>query len=121
MSAGDRRYPPGAPSAGFSRGWEKLHLAVQVLTGTAAPRERLIEALIGHLVHLDPADDLPYELREEFSDFVRAMTTPLAGAEGQAATVPLRVSALDAIAVQRAYDRILDYYDTVCRYMPRHW
>ncbi len=121
VRAPSQRLAPGGPSRGFGRGWEKLQLAVQVLTGTATPRDRLAMAVVDHLVHIDPAQDLPYELRDEFAAFIRDLTRPRRGIAADDDRLPLQLATLPPTAVQRAFDRIIDYYDTVCRYMPRQW
>ena len=62
---------------------KKLNMAVHSLAGTGSRNERLEEAITFSLDHIRPENDLPPEMRAEFSQFMEEMhSVPAQGDEG---------------------------------------
>jgi len=68
--------------------WEKFHSATVELAGSGPIKRRLFGAYVNHLAALTD-DQLPKEIREDFSSFCRAMRAvrPLPGEDAVRATV----------------------------------
>jgi len=68
--------------------WEKFHSATVELAGAGPIKRRLFDAYVNHLSALD-SEQLPKEIREDFSSFTRAMRAvrPLPGEDAVQATV----------------------------------
>ena len=68
--------------------WSRLHAATLELTKGTSLKQRLASAFSKHLCRLDP-DDLPTELRAEFTELVRGLESvrPLPGESAVQATV----------------------------------
>lgn len=68
--------------------WEKFHSATVELAGSGPIKQRLFGAYVNHLAALSD-DQLPKEIREDFSSFCRAMRAvrPLPGEDAVRATV----------------------------------
>jgi len=68
--------------------WEKFHSATVELAGSGPIKQRLFGAYVNHLAALSD-DQLPKEIREDFSNFCRAMRAvrPLPGEDAVRATV----------------------------------
>jgi hypothetical protein len=99
-------------------GWEKLNMAVASLVGAGSQRERLIEAISFSLSHIKPENDLPLEMRAEFTQFMDEMTGREESKPGQG-RLEATVQALGALEVHAAAEEVLSFYDKICRYMPR--
>lgn len=100
----------------YGYGWEKLHLAVHSLTGTSTQKERLVNAVVYNLIHITPENDLPPELRDKFTRFMEEITS--VEAMNDEGTVQATVDSFDEISTRRAIEKIIGFYDTVCRHMP---
>lgn len=102
----------------YSYGWEKLHLAVHSLAGASPQKERLANAVVYNLIYITPENDLPPELRDEFKQFMEEITSvEIKRNEG---TAQATVDSLDEIGTSRAIEKIIGFYDTVCRHMEPH-
>ncbi|QQX57447.1 hypothetical protein [Pseudomonas chlororaphis] len=99
----------------YSYGWEKLHLAVHSLAGNSTQAERLVNAIIFNLIHIRPDENLPSSMREEFEEFMNQMSS--VKAKGDEGTVEATVSTLDEWGRKQAIEKIISFYDTVCRHM----
>ena len=68
--------------------WEKFHLAAIELAGTGPIKRRLFGAYVNHLATLTE-EQLPKEIREDFSSFSQAMQSvrPMPGEDAVRATV----------------------------------
>ncbi len=68
--------------------WERFHSATMELAGAGPMKQRLFGAYVNHLASLTE-DQLPKEIREDFSSFSRAMHAvhPLPGEDAVRATV----------------------------------
>jgi len=68
--------------------WEKFHSATVELAGSGPIKQRLFGAYVNHLAALTD-DQLPKEIRDDFSSFCRAMRAvrPLRGEDAVRATV----------------------------------
>jgi hypothetical protein len=98
----------------LSYGWEKLHLAIHALTGQGTQTERLSDAIVFNLIHVSPENDLPEEMREEFTAFMGEMSS--LEAIGDEGTIQATVNTFDEIERKRAIEKIISFYDTVCRH-----
>jgi hypothetical protein len=102
----------------YSRGWEKLHLAVHTLAGTGTQKERLVDAVAYNLIHIIPDKDLPEELHDEFTEFKHKITSvPAKGNEG---SIQATVNTLAESDVGQFVKEIISFYDTVCRHREPH-
>jgi hypothetical protein len=99
----------------YNYAWQKLYSAVHGLIGPGDLRERLSHALLclGQL-QVNPEDHLPEVIRAEFATFLKEMTAvkPIANEGNYSATV----NSLDEASLRRAAEKILDFYDKVCRF-----
>ncbi len=68
--------------------------------------------------NVEPKNDIPPEIQEEFILFMKEISS--ASARGDEGTVHATIAGLDELGVQRAIDKIISFYDTTCRYMPRN-
>jgi hypothetical protein len=68
--------------------WEKFHSATVELAGSGPIKRRLVGAYVNYLASLTE-DQLPKEIREDFSSFYRAMRAvkPMPGEDAVRATV----------------------------------
>lgn len=100
----------------YSYGWEKLHLAVHCLAGHGDRRKRLAGALLTLNVLVARPEDkyLPDEIQAEFVEFWKEMTS--VEAKGNEGTITATVNSLDEMGIGRAIEKIIEFYDTVCRY-----
>jgi len=98
----------------LSYGWEKLHSAVHTLTGQSSQSERLEGAIIYNLIHINPDNDLPEEMREEFKEFMNEISS--VEAQNNEGNVHATVNTYDETQVSRAIEKIINFYDTVCRH-----
>jgi len=100
----------------YSYAWEKLYNAVLCLTGQGDQRERLNSAVHTlNVLRARPQDKyLPDEIQTKFVKFMEEMTSVEAkGAEG---TITATVNTLDEMGICRAIEKIIRFYDTVCRH-----
>jgi len=93
--------------------WEKLYLAVGTLCGQGDQSSRLANAAALYLVHLR-ADDLPVDLRREFTLLMRDLKA--ARAPGEPADIRATIGSLDASVQEQAIRRILHIFSSVCRH-----
>lgn len=101
----------------YGYGWEKLSSAVHCLTGYGERRERLAyaaSALHNTAILGNPKIHLPKEIRDEYVEFVRKMSSVKA-TTGEGDFVAT-VNSLDETALGQAEDTIISFYDTICRY-----
>lgn len=99
----------------YSYGWEKLHLAIHSLAGNGSQSERLVNAVAFNLIHIRPEENLPPSVRDEFLEFMQQITaTTPTGNEG---TIQATVATLDEWERRKAIEKIIGFYDTVCRHM----
>ena len=98
----------------FSYGWENLHTAVSYLTGMGDQRERLVDAVVSSLICISPDRDLPPEIRSDFAQFIGDITS--VKAERDEGNIRATVDSLDEMAVHRAVEKIIGFYDTVSRH-----
>lgn len=96
-------------------GWEKLHLAVHSLCGQGPQSQRLVNAVIYNLIHVNPENNLPEEILDEFQSFMDEINS--VKAQDDEGTVRATVNTLDEIGVDDAVKKIISFYDTVCRHM----
>ena len=99
----------------LSYGWEKLHLAVHALCSEGDTKDRLTGAVVNNLIHINPHNDLPEQMRLEFCEFVESMrrVNPISNEGAIRATV----DSFQYADVKRAIEKIIGFYDQVCRYM----
>ena len=102
----------------FSYGWEKLHTAVQSLAGAVDQKQRLVNAVVSGLIHITPDRDLPLEIRSDFAQFIGEITS--VKAEGDEGNIQATVDSLDEMGIHSAVEKIIGFYDTVCRYQEPH-
>ncbi len=102
----------------FSYGWEKLHIAVQSLAGAADQKQRLVNAVVSGLIHITPNSNLPPEIRSDFAQFIGEITS--VKTEGDEGNIRATVDSLDEMGVHRAVEKIIGFYDTVCRHQEPH-
>lgn len=102
----------------YSYGWEKLHMAVHSLAGQGTQKERLIGAVAYSLIHIRPENDLPEEMHVEFNEFMRSITS--VAAKGNEGSIQATVNTLDEVDINRAVEKIISFYDTVCRQIDAH-
>jgi hypothetical protein len=98
----------------YSYGWEQLFGAIHCLTGSESQRIRLVNAIVYNLIHITPENDLPPSVRSEFTTFIADMTA--VEAQKDEGNVRATIDSLDEIGVGRAIDRIISFYDAVCRH-----
>ncbi len=102
----------------FRYGWEKLNTAVSCLAGTGNQRERLVDAVVSNLIRISPDRDLPPEIRSDFAQFIGDITS--VKAERNEGNIQATIDSLDEMGVHRAVEKIIGFYDTVCRYQEPH-
>ena len=100
----------------YSYGWEKLHLAMHCLAGHGDQRQRLANALLVLNVLVARPEDkyLPEEIQAEFIEFWKKITS--VAARGDEGTIKETVNSLDEMGITHAIEKIIGFYDTVCRY-----
>ena len=99
----------------YKYGWEKLHMAVHSLAGSASQSERLVNAVVFSLIHITPENDLPDEMRDEFKEFMSDITS--VEAIGDEGSVQATVEAMDEMQISNCAEKIIGFYDSVCRHM----
>ena len=98
----------------FNYGWEKLHMAIHSLCSQGDQSERLVNAVVFGLIRITPAKDLPEEIRQEFQDFMSEVTS--VNAQRDEGRVKATIDTFDEIELSEKVERIISFYDTVCRY-----
>lgn len=101
----------------YSYGWEKLHIAVHTLAGATDQKQRLVNAVVFNLIHITPENDLPPQIQNKFKEFMQHITS--IPAIGDGGTVQATIETFDEMEIGRAIEKIISFYDTVCRYMER--
>ena len=107
-------------SKNFGYGWEKLHAAVHCLSGKGEQQSRLVSAVLAlHTLHIRPGEQhLPKAIQTQFEEFMEEMTCREAiGDEGRIAAT---VNRLDESDISTAVEKIIGFFDTVCRYQEPH-
>lgn len=99
----------------YSYGWEKLHLAMHSLAGDGTQAKRLVSAIIFNLIHIRPDENLPPSMQREFEEFMDQMSSVKAK-DGEG-IVEATVETLDEWGRKQAIEKIIGFYDTVCRHM----
>ena len=89
-------------------GRQRLESAVSTLEGPGTEREKLVNALVYSLIHIQP-ENLPDEMQSDFRQFMAEMTR----VEGDQGSIRATVDCLNEIDVRSAIERILRFYDTV--------
>jgi hypothetical protein len=97
-------------------GWEKFQAAVTRLAGDGAQRQRLVDAVVGSLIHITPVNDLPSELQAEFMQFMSSVTSM--DSKGFERNVQATVDRLSDSEVRSAVGRVISIYDSICRLLP---
>ena len=91
-----------------------LHRAVNCLVGMGDQRERLVNAVVSGLIHINPGRDLPPEIRSDFAQFIGDITS--VQAEGDEGNIRATVDTLDDLDVYSAVEKIIGFYDVVCKH-----
>lgn len=99
----------------YGYGWQKLYGAIHSLAGENSQKERLVNAIAYNLIHITPEKDLPSELRDEFRQFMKKMTSVTA--KSNEGTIQATITQLDEIETHRAIEKIISFHDTICRHM----
>jgi hypothetical protein len=95
-------------------GWEKLCNAIHSLCGKGSQSERLIIAVAYHLIHINPKNDLPEDIREDFQGFMNEITS--IPAQNDEETIKATINTLDEIGLDKAIEKVIGFYDNVCRH-----
>jgi hypothetical protein len=109
------------PRIDYNYGWQQLHSAVHCLADSGDLRKRLAyaaAALHNPEVLQNPKIHLPKEIRDEYIEFVRKMSS--VKATGDEGNFQATVNTLDEMEMNRAAKKIISFYDTICRYQRRH-
>jgi hypothetical protein len=109
------------PRIDYSYGWQQLYSAVLCLADLGDIRKRLAfaaAALHNSEVLRNPKSHLPKEIRDEYIEFVRKMSS--VKATGDEGNFQATVNTLDEMEMKRAAEKIISFYDTICRYQSRH-
>ena len=93
--------------------WEKLYLAVGTLCGQGSQTARLADAVALYLIHIRP-DDLPVDLRREFIQLMSELKA--VRVHGEEANIQATINSLDASVRERAIQKILRIFSSVCRH-----
>jgi len=97
----------------YDYGWEKLYQGVRILTMEIPQRKRLVLAM-SEIGRIRPDEHLPNKIVEEFNEFIAYITSvPAKGDEG---TIAATVNSLDDSEISEAIDKIIGFYDKVCRH-----
>ena len=84
------------------------------ICGQGTQAERLVDAVVSSIIHISPESDLPEDMQREFQEFMSEITaTPAQGNEG---TVQATVDTLDEVGLSSAIEKIISFYDAVCRH-----
>ncbi len=98
----------------YDYAWEMLHRAVNSLVGIGDQRERLVKAVVSSLIHISPGRDLPPEILSDFAQFIGDITS--VKAEGDEGNIRATVDSLDEMGVYSAVEKIIGFYDVVCKH-----
>lgn len=97
----------------MSYAWEKFHKAIHSLAGPGTQRERLLNAYVYNIIHVEP-EKVPAEIQDELRQFERDITR--VEAKGSEGSVQATVNAMDDTEVNRMIKRIISMYDTITRH-----
>lgn len=98
----------------LSYGWEKLHTAVHSLAGPESQSERLVDAAAYSLANINPENDLPEEMREEFTALMSDLTT--VQAKGDEGNLRATINSFSEVQLNKAIEKIIGLYDSICRH-----
>ena len=97
----------------YTHGWQSLHAAVHTLVSASELKQRLESAILSNLIQIEPDNDLPEKIRDDFVGFMNEMQTHRTrDSEG---AVWNAIESLDDIGRECAVMRIIDFYDVVSR------
>lgn len=85
------------------------------LAGNGTQAERLVDAVVFNLIQIRPDENLPPSMRSEFEEFMSYISS--VKAKGDEGTVAATVNTLDEWSRKQAIEKIIGFYDTVCRHM----
>jgi len=93
--------------------WEKFHGAVLTLAGQGDQRDRLANAYLFDLMHVDTST-LPQGIRGDFEMLKETLAsgTP----EADEGTVVAAVKAMDEFQMHELVEKIVSMYDTIARH-----
>lgn len=99
-------------------GWEKLHSAIHCLCGKRDQRSRLASA-VGSLhvlvtTYEQTKSHLPEADFDEFWEFMKKMTSR--EAVGDEGNIVATVNHLDEGEISKAVEKIISFYDNICRH-----
>ncbi len=100
----------------YSYGWENLYKAVCCLAGSGEGQRRRLNSAVHalHVLETPKVKYLPDEIQDEFNEFWKEMTS--VEATGDEGTITATVNSLDEMGIRRAVEKIINFYDTVCRH-----
>jgi hypothetical protein len=98
----------------LSYGWEKLHTAVHSLAGSANQSERLVNAAAYSLLNINPKNDLPEEMREDFETLIRELTA--VEAKGDEGKLRATINSFSEVELNHSIEKIIGLYDSICRH-----
>lgn len=96
-----------------SFGHEQLFRAMYALAGEGPRKERLVNAMTAGLIHIDPEEDLPEELHDEFKRFLSEIN--YTAAKTNEGTIQATVATYNDAQVDSAIEKIIGFYDAVSR------
>lgn len=97
----------------MSYAWEKFHMAIHSLVRPGSQRERLVNAYVYNIIHVEP-EQVPAEIQDELREFEENITG--VEAKGDEGSVQATVNAMDEAEVDRMIRRIISMYDTITRH-----
>ena len=103
----------------YKYGWEKFHASVLTLTSEGPLTQRLSDAYLYGISHLEKENDVPEALLEKYDELVSLLTS--AAPEAYEGRVVASINRLDELELSRASELMVSLYDSLCRYMPNHY
>lgn len=93
--------------------WEKFHGAVLTLAGQGDQRDRLANAYLFDLMHVD-VKTLPESIQHDFEMLQETLTsgTP----EADEGTVVASVKSMDEFQMHQLVEKVVSMYDTIARH-----
>jgi hypothetical protein len=91
----------------MSYAWEKFHEAIRSLVGPGSQRERLVNAMVYHIIYVTP-DEVPSEIKDEFRQFREGFA--LVEAKGGEGNIKATIDEMDDAEVNKMILHIINMH-----------
>ncbi|SEL41524.1 hypothetical protein SAMN04487787_110164 [Kosakonia sacchari] len=100
----------------YRYGWEKFHGAIHSLASEGTFNERLANAYVFNISHIDKENNLPEATWNKYEELVSLLT--FAEPVGNEGKVAASIAQMDDLQKNKVAELFISLYDDLCRFMP---